>query len=141
MLKKIVLCVLSLGVIGQAQAFDKSQVNLSKDFFGTWTVYSAKTQCTETYQFTQPGQFVYTTKQKRMTGEFAVVRNQDAKILDWLAMDVKTDNKKAGCSGQANDYTGTKINLVLKWISPKTAELCLDREAKQCTGLYQIKQK
>ena len=77
------------------EAFDKSQVNLSKDFFGTWTVYSAKTQCTETYQFTQPGQFVYTTKQKRMTGEFAVVRNQDAKILDWLAMDVKTDNKKA----------------------------------------------
>ena len=43
MLKKIVLCALSLGVIGQAQAFDKSQVNLSKDFFGTWTVYSAQT--------------------------------------------------------------------------------------------------
>ena len=141
MMKKIVVAMIGLGLALQAQAFDKNQVNLVNDFFGTWTVYNAKTQCTETYQFVKPEQFSYTTKQKKMTGDFAVLRNKDPKVLDLLTMNIKTDNKKAGCNGQVKDYTSGKVNLTLKWMSAKTVELCTDREAKQCTGLYMIKQK
>ncbi|WP_089604182.1 hypothetical protein [Acinetobacter piscicola] len=140
-MKKIVFAALGLGLAMQAQAFDKSQVNLANDFWGMWSIYNAKTQCTETYQFTKPQQFTYTTKQKKMTGEFAVLRSNDAKTLDILAMKVKTDNKKAGCGGQPVDYTNADIRLSLRWMSAKTAELCTDREGKQCTGLYLIKQK
>ena len=141
MMKKIVFAVMGLGFALQAQAFDKSQVNLANDFWGTWSVYNAKTQCTESYQFVKPGQFTYTTKQKRMTGDFAILRSKEAADLDVLAMKVKTDNKKAGCGGQPVDYTNADIRLSLKWSSAKTAELCTDREGKQCTGLYLIKQK
>ena len=141
MMKKIVFAVMGLGFALQAQAFDKSQVNLANDFWGTWSVYNAKTQCTESYQFVKPGQFTYTTKQKRMTGDFAILRSKEAADLDVLAMKVKTDNKKAGCGGQPVDYTNADIRLSLKWSSSKTAELCTDREGKQCTGLYLIKQK
>ncbi|MFW1799420.1 hypothetical protein ACG9YX_05180 [Acinetobacter nematophilus] len=141
MMKKIVLTLVGLGFALHVQAFDKTQVNLANEFWGTWSVYNAKTQCTESYQFTKPAQFIYTTKHKQMAGDFAVLRNENAQTLDVLAMKVKTDNKKAGCSGVAVDYTNADVRLSLKWISAKTAELCTDREGKQCTGLYLVKQK
>ena len=140
MLKKISVIAFGLGLSLHAQAFDKNQVNLVNDFWGTWSVYNAKTQCTEAYQFAKPAQFTYTTKQKRMTGEFAVVRSTEASQLDILVMKVKNDNKKAGCGGQPVDYSNADIRLSLKWMSAKTAELCTDRDGKQCTGLYLIKQ-
>ena len=124
-----------------AQAFDKTQVDLQKDFWGTWTVYNAKTQCTESYQFTQPSKVQYSAKQKKMTGEFSVTRTQDPKQVDVFAMVVNSDNKKAGCGGQATDYSKQQIHLGLKWVSAKTAELCTDLEGKKCLGLYLIKQK
>lgn len=135
----LALCLFGLGV--NVQAFDKNKINLEKDFWGTWSVFNAKAQCTETYEFKKPGQFTYTAKQKKLTGEFAVITNNDSKILDLLVMNVKTDNKKVGCSKDIQDYTNGKVSLSMKWISAKTAELCVDREAKQCTGLYMIKQK
>lgn len=135
----LALCVLALSL--NVQAFDKSKLNLEKDFWGTWSIYNAKQQCTETYQFSKPGTFTYTTKQKKLTGDFAVMSSKDPKVLDLLVIDVKTDNKKAGCGDEVQDYTQAKVNLSLKWISAKTAELCVDVEGKQCTGLYMIKQK
>lgn len=141
MMKKILLALVVFVFAIQTQAYDKTQVNLANDFWGTWTVYNAKAQCTESYQFTQPDQFTYSTKQKRLTGDFAILRNENAQALDVLAMKVKLDNKKAGCGGTPVDYSNTDIRLSLKWISAKTAELCTDREGKQCTGLYLIKQK
>lgn len=141
MLKKIAVAVLALGSVVQAQAFEKSQVNLANDFWGTWSVYNAKTQCTETYQFSKPGQFNYATRQKKMTGEFAILRSKEPQSLDVLAMKVKTDNKSAGCSNEVVDYTNADVRLSLKWTSAKTAELCIDQLGTQCTGLYLIKQK
>lgn len=141
MLKKVVGLVLMSSAALSVQAFDKTQMNLQKDFWGTWSVYNAKTQCTESYQFTQPAQVVYSAKQKKMTGEFSVIRTEDPKQLDVFAMTVNSDNKKAGCSGQTSDYSKSQIRLSLKWISAKTAELCTDLNGKQCLGLYLIKQK
>ncbi len=140
-MKKLAVAIAGLGLAFQVQAIDKNQVNLANDFWGTWSVYNAKTQCTETYQFTKPGQFSYSTKQKKMTGDFAILRSKEAQELDVLAMKVKTDNKQAGCGGQPVDYTNADIRLSLKWASAKTAELCTDNAGKQCTGLYLIKQK
>lgn len=132
----------SLGLVFviNAHAFEKSQVNLEKDFWGKWSVFNAKSQCTENYEFKQPGQVTYSTKQKKMTGEFAVLRSKEANQLDVLAMKIKTDNQQAGCSNEKVNYTNADIRLSLKWISAKTAELCTDAEGKQCTGLYLIKQ-
>ena len=141
MMKKIVFAMISFGFALQAQAFDKNQVNLANDFWGTWSIYNAKAKCTETYQFKKPGQFTYSVKQKNMTGDFAVLRSKEAKELDILALKVKTDNKQAGCAEQAIDYTNADIRLSMKWLSAKNAELCVDNEGKQCTGLYLIKQK
>lgn len=142
MLKQIILgSVLVIGLLPVVHAADKQKINLENDFWGTWSVYNAKAQCTETYEFKKPGQFTYTAKQKKLTGEFAVITNADPKMLDVLIMDVKTDNKKSGCSKDIQDYSNAKVNLSLKWVSANTAELCVDREAKQCTGLYMIKQK
>ena len=42
MLKKLAFVTLSLGMAMQAQAFEKSQVNLDKDFWGTWTIFNAQ---------------------------------------------------------------------------------------------------
>ena len=140
MLKKLMMAACTLGVAFSAQAFDKNQVALDKEFWGTWSVYNAKTQCSEKYQFNKPGQFNYTAKQKKMSGEFAIMRSKDAKELDILAMKVKSDNKVAGCGGQATDYTNADIRLGLKWVSKTTAEICSDVAGKQCTGLYLIKQ-
>lgn len=94
MMKKILLTLVVFVFAIQTQAYDKTQVNLANDFWGTWTVYNAKAQCTESYQFTQPDQFTYSTKQKRLTGDFAILRNENAQALDVLAMKVKLDNKK-----------------------------------------------
>ena len=141
MLKQLSCFALASACALSTQAFDKTQVDLKKDFLGTWTVYNTKTKCTESYQFTQPAQVIYSAKQKKMSGEFAIVRNQDPKILDIFAMNVSKDNKKAGCNGQPTDFTKAQIRLSLKWISAKTAELCTDLEGKQCLGLYFIKQK
>jgi len=75
-----------------------------------------------------------------MSGEFSVIRTQDAKQVDIFAKKISSDNKKLGCSGESTDYSKVQIRLGLKWISAKTAELCTDIEAKQCLGLYLIKQ-
>ena len=140
-MKTIGLIIVCLGLAFSAQAFEKKQVKLSTDFWGKWTVFNAKTQCSETYQFNSPNQFIYSAKQKKLTGEFAVLRNQDPKVLDLLVMNVKTDNQQAGCSAVKRNYGQGKLNLSLKWVSAQSAELCTDREAKKCTGLYLMKQK
>ncbi|WP_257227411.1 hypothetical protein [Acinetobacter sp. YH12070] len=51
MLQKIALFSIGLALAFQAQAFDKNQINLQKDFFGNWTIYNAKNKCSETYKF------------------------------------------------------------------------------------------
>lgn len=142
MMKKIAIVALGLGLAVQAQAYDKSQVNLANEFWGTWAIFNAKQKCSETYQFSKPGQFQYTSLQKRMTGKFAVMRNtNDANALDILKLKVLTDNKKASCGAAANDMSNKDLNLTLKWVSKSTAQICTDVEGKQCTGLYLIKQK
>lgn len=123
-----------------AFALNKTEINLDQQFWGTWSVYNAKNQCTETYQFSKPGKVSYSTQQKKMTGEFAVLRNQEPQRLDVLAMKINTDNQKPGCGGENTNYTNADIRLSLKWISAKSAELCTDVDGKQCTGLYLIKQ-
>ena len=140
-MKKIAIAIIGFGLTLQAHAFDKNQVNLTNDFWGNWSIYNAKTQCTENYQFSKPGQFVYTAKQKRMTGDFAVLRSKTAQELDILAIKVKADNKQPGCDNKSVDYTNADVHLGLKWSSAKTAELCTDTAGKQCSGLYLIKQK
>lgn len=80
-------------------------------------------------------------KAEKMTGEFSEICTEDLKQLDVFAMNVNSDNKKAGCSSQANDYSKAQIHLRLKWISAKTTELCTDLDGKQCLELYLIKQK
>ncbi len=141
MLKKIGLVSLSLGCALQVHAFEKKQVILENDFWGTWSIYNAQNKCTETYQFKKPGQFQYSSKLKSMSGNFAVMRNQDAKALDILKMKVNTDNKKPSCAQASNDFTGQTLSLGLKWVSKSTAQICSDTEGKQCTSLYLIKQK
>lgn len=140
MLKQISSLVALSTVAFSVQAFEKTQMDLQKDFWGTWSVYNTKTQCTETYKFSQPAKVVYRAKQKKMSGEFSFIRTQDAKQVDIFAMNISSDNKKLGCSGESADYSKVQIRLGLKWISAKTAELCTDIEAKQCLGLYLIKQ-
>ncbi len=141
MLKKMIFAMGLIVLTFQAQAFDKSQVNLDKDFWGKWTIFNAQKNCSETYQFKKPGQFQYTSLQKRMNGNFAVLRNQnDPKALDILTVKVLSDNQKASCADTAKDYNGANLSLGLKWISAKTAQICSDTTGKQCTALYLIKQ-
>ncbi|MFV5515043.1 hypothetical protein [Acinetobacter gerneri] len=141
MLKKLAFVTLSLGMAMQAQAFEKSQVNLDKDFWGTWTIFNAQKKCSETYQFKKPGQFQYNSLQKRMSGSFAVMRNNnDPKALDILTLKVTADNKQASCGSVAHDFNNSQLNFTLKWVSAKTAQICQDTAGKQCTSLYLIKQ-
>lgn len=141
MLKKIGLLSMTLGCALQVQAFEKKQMVLGNDFWGTWSIYNAQNKCTETYQFKKPGQFQYTSKLKSMSGNFAVMRTPDPKVLDILTMKVNADNKKASCAQASKDFTGQTLSLGLKWISQNTAQICSDTEAKQCSSLYLIKQK
>lgn len=140
MFKKIGYCTLGLLFAFNAQAFDKNKVNLDKVFWGTWSIYNEKAKCSESYQFSKPDQFSYSSLQKSMTGEFAVLRSNKSTDLDVLMMKVKSDNKAVSCGSAAVDYTKADIRLSLNWLSTKKAELCIDNEAKQCTGLYLIKQ-
>ena len=139
MLKKICLSVLFIASAFNVQAFDKSKVNLDKEFWGTWSLYNPKTQCTENFEFKKPGNFVYQVNKKRLTGGFAVVRSDLPTHLDILVMDVATDNKLDGCAGDKRDYSKERIQLALKWISPQAAEICTDAEAKNCLGLFLTK--
>ena len=141
MLKKMALITLGLGLAFQAQAFDKNQINLQKDFFGNWTIYNAKNKCSETYKFIQADKFQYTSLNKRMTGVFGVLRDKNSpNSLDILSMKIATDNKHAACAGVAQDFTNVNLNLPLKWISPNTAQLCTDSLGTKCLDLYLIKQ-
>ena len=78
MLQKIALFSIGLALAFQAQAFDKNQINLQKDFFGNWTIYNAKNKCSETYKFIQADKFQYTSLNKRMTGVFGVLRDKNS---------------------------------------------------------------
>ena len=140
MIKKV-LFLLFLGLtISSAQAFDKNQVDLDKEFWGTWTLYNPQTKCTEVFNFKKPGDFTYQVNKKLLVGNFAVVRSNSSG-LDLLMMNVKTDNKLEGCASDQNDYSNVNIQLALKWTSPQRAEVCTDAEAKQCSGLFLIKSK
>lgn len=142
MLKKLVFLSLGFCLSVQAQAFDKNQMVLDKDFWGTWSIYNAKNKCTETYQFKSPKSFEYTSKQKKMSGNFAISRHKtDLNALDILNIRVAKDNKKASCADQTRDYTNQNLSLGLKWVSKTTAQICADVEGKQCSQLYLIKQK
>lgn len=140
MLKKIAFITLGLGLAIQAQAFDRKQINYN-DFWGTWSIYNAKIGCSEVFTFTKPATFSYTSKQKKTSGTFSIISNSDPKSNDLLILKVKSDNRGLSCSGQNINLTDKNVNYVLKWVGPKTAEICSDREAKSCTGVYLMKQK
>lgn len=141
MLKKIGLITAALACTFQVHAFEKKQMVLANDFWGTWSIYNAQNKCTETYQFKKPGQFQYTSKLKSMSGNFAVMRNNDTKALDILTMKVTADNKKASCAQASKDFSNQTLSFGLKWVSKNTAQICSDSEGKQCSSLYLIKQK
>ena len=141
MLKKIALLALTLGLSIHVQAFEKKNMVLESDFWGTWSIYNAQNKCTETYQFKKPGQFQYNSKLKNMSGNFAVMRNKDSNALDILTMKISTDNKKASCADASRDFSHQTLSLALKWVSKTTAQICADTAGTQCTALYLIKQK
>lgn len=136
MIKKMLFLLGTLLCITQVQAIEKNKIDLNQTFWGTWGIFNPAKACTETYQFSQPGNFIYKAKQKQLSGEFAIIRHNDAKVLDVLMMDIKEDNGLAGCSAEANNYQGKQSKLSLKWISSTSAEICIDSIGKQCTGLY-----
>lgn len=139
MLKKMTMLCLGLGFALQAQAFDRNQVNYN-DFWGTWSIYNTKTSCSDVFTFTKPANFSYTSKQKKMSGKFSIVSSNNNQLHDLLIIKVKNDNRLLGCNNQNLDFSNKNINYVLKWIGPKTAEICSDREAKKCTGAFLMKQ-
>ena len=141
MLKKIALLSVVFASTLQAHAYDKNQTVLDQDFWGTWSVFNAANNCSESYQFIKPGQFKYSSQAKIMSGSFAVMRNQDSNALDILTMKITADNKKASCADAAIDLNNQTLSLGLKWVSKSTAQICADVEAKQCSPLYLIKQK
>lgn len=131
-----------LGLTFQVQAFDKSEVNLDEIFWGTWTIYNAEDKCLETYQFTKPSTFQYLSLQKRMQGDFAVLRNtQEVADLYILKLRVVTDNQKASCAdrAQVSDYRNADLSLALKWITKGAAQLCADIKGNHCSNLYMVK--
>ena len=136
MIKKIVVLCATMLCITQAFALEKNQINLNQTFWGTWGLFNPATSCSESYQFSQPGTFLYKAQQKELQGEFAVVRNSDAKVLDLLILEIQSDNGGTGCGSDNNNYQGKKSNFFLKWLSPTSAEICTDNIGKQCTGLY-----
>lgn len=140
MLKQLFMALLCLGMVFNVQAFEKTKVNLDQDFWGTWSVYDARTKCKEVYTFTKPSHFIYQVKNKKLTGNFAIVRSSDAAKLDMLIMKVQTDNQLAGCLGNVVDYTNVDIRLTLKWVTNKAAEFCTDIDGKQCINLFFIKE-
>lgn len=141
MFKKLTFVFLSLGIMSHAQAFDKTQVNLDQSFWGTWVIYNSQQKCSETYQFKKPGQFQYSSLQKKMSGNFSVMRDtKNVNNLDILNMKVATDNKKASCGSVETDLANKNLSFSLKWVSPKTAQICMDTIGKQCSSLYLIKQ-
>ncbi|MEB3767414.1 hypothetical protein [Acinetobacter sp. MD2] len=141
MLKKLAFAFLCSGLAFQANAVDKAQVDLGQTIWGTWTVYNAQNKCSETYTFKQPNQFAYLSLQKKMSGNFGVVRDsKNVNNLDILTMKVAVDNKKAACAGTAKDMTNQNVAFSLKWISPKTAQICMDATGQKCSSLYLIKQ-
>lgn len=141
MLKKIALLSVVLASTLQAHAYDKNQTVLDQNFWGTWSVFNAANNCSESYQFIKPGQFKYSSKAKVMSGSFAVMRSQDTNMLDILTMKITADNKKASCADAAMDLNNQTLSLGLKWESQSKAQICADVEAKQCSPLYLIKQK
>lgn len=136
MLKKLFVLFTTILFVTQVSAIDKNKVDLNTAFWGTWSIFSPATVCTENYQFNQPGTFIYKAQEKQLAGEFAVVRHKENKLLDVLILDIKQDNGLAGCAGDASNYLGQKSSLSLKWVSPISAEICTDEIGKKCTGLY-----
>ena len=136
MIKIIFTFFATMLFVTQVFAIDKKQINLNQTIWGTWGLFNPSTACTENYMFSQPGTFVYKAQKKELKGDFAVVRNNDAKIFDLLILEIQSDNGEIGCGGDNNNYQGQKSNFFLKWLSPTSAELCLDNTGKQCTGLY-----
>lgn len=129
MLKKLLIASLTLGLALHVHAFDKTRMDVDKDFWGKWSINNDSNKCTETYVFIKPGQFTYESGQKKLKGDFALLRSSEPAKLDVLAMRVLQDNKLTGCgnsSGQVQDYTNTDIQLTLKWLSNKKAQLCTD---------------
>ncbi len=136
MLKKIILSCITIFCVTQVNAIEKTQIDLNKTFWGAWGIFNQKTACSESYNFSQPGSFLYKAQQKQLSGEFAVVRYHDPKILDSLILDIKNDNGLTGCGADNNNYQGKQSGFFLKWVSPVSAEICMDEIGKQCTGLY-----
>lgn len=136
MLKNFLVIFVSFLCISQAQALEKSLVDLDKTFWGKWTLINVKNSCSEKFEFKKPNSFIYQANKKNMDGDFIVFRNSDEKILDLLILDIKNDNGGTGCGSDNNNYQGKKSNFFLKWLSPTSAELCMDNTGKQCTGLY-----
>lgn len=140
MLKKIVLLPLILATT-PLHAIDKSRINLDQDFWGTWTISNPHIQCKESYQFSKPGNFINQAQDKRMSGEFVVLRSADQKQHDILKLQITGDNGLADCSGTAVNYKGQQAMFALKWKTTESAELCVDSLATTCTGLHLNKQK
>lgn len=122
-------------------AMDKNKVHLDQVFWGTWAVSNPHVQCKETYQFSKPGRFSNQMGQKKMDGEFVVLRSANQKESDILKLQITADNGLADCTGNAFNYTGQQAMFALKWKTPESAELCVDALATKCTGLHLNKQR
>lgn len=136
MIKQIMILFAAMMFVSQVSAIEKNQINLDQIFWGNWLITNPSNSCTEKYQFKKPGQFIYQTQKKQLTGDFAVVRQDSNEKLDILVLDIQKDNGLAGCAGDMNNYQGKKSNFSLKWITQSSAEICTDDIGKECTGLY-----
>ena len=136
MLKKILIVCALIFSTSQVNAFDKDKVNLGQSIWGAWVIFNPASTCSENYQFTAPGQFFYQAQKKQLAGTFAIMRNMDKKKLDHLLLDIQEDNGGESCGGDKANYKGQTSGFYLKWVSPTSAELCLDEDAKNCIGLY-----
>lgn len=140
MIRKITLVLAGLLSISLVYAMEKNTINLDKEFWGKWSILNQKASCIESYEFKKPGTFTYEGNQKKLHGEFAVIRSQDNLKLDILSLVVKNDNGLLGCGGDKMNYSNQKSAFSLKWITKKSAEICLDPDAKQCIGIFLNKQ-
>lgn len=136
MIRKAIFLVGALLCATQVQAIEKNTINLDKNFWGKWSIFNPKTSCTESYEFKKPGAFTYGVNQKKLSGDFAVMRSKENSKLDVLVLAIKNDNGALGCSDDKTNYTNQQSTLALKWVTQNSAEICLDQEAKKCTGLY-----
>ncbi len=101
----------------------------ASSFFGVWEYTYPGTQCTETYQFSEPDSVAITSLDEFTSGYYSVESEDYDTNRHTLRIQIHTDNNMADCHGNTNDDVAGIVEVYVEFVNQNEITVFSERYA------------